>query len=83
MADKPFAVGYAKRAHILPAAPDFHQKGHPVVAMCGTVFVPTDWEPREHPDCRPCHEAQADLLNHRIGVLMDQEAALRARLAQP
>jgi hypothetical protein len=81
MADKPFAVGYVKRAHILPAAPQFHQEGHPVVAMCGTVFVPTNWDPSDEPDCRPCHEAQLSLIGHHILVLMDEESALRRRLA--
>jgi hypothetical protein len=78
----PFAQGFGKRAHLIAGLPDYIQTGRPMVAMCGTVFVPTTFAPDDTvPRCRPCVEAEVSLLYHRIGDLMDRAHRLEAELA--
>lgn len=74
----PFAVAFEKRSHLLTDDPPFRITGQPVVAMCGTVFVPTDFDPGDSvPRCRPCYEAQVALYWHMSGHYMDLAVAMQ------
>jgi len=83
MADRPFSVGFEERVHRVASA-EYHRIGAPVVALCGTVFVPKTFDPPpELPECRRCAEAEVSLLWHVVFETTDKAEALQRRLDAP